>query len=172
MDHERDRLKALGIDLQPRWIAIENNGAGFDIQSYDSGQLEPIARLIEVKSSTQSPPRMIITRNEWETAARFGERYFFHVWSVPGKALKVLSSFDVEPHIPQDHGSGRWSEAISRAEALAEEDRKRYRGLGASQPDAFERPDTCLWTQIWTHIFFATPYLLVLSLVFFRLDRT
>lgn len=112
MQHERERLEALGIDLQPRWVAIENNGAGFDIQSYDSGEVEPIARLIEVKSSVQTPLRMVITRNEWDTAIRFGPRYFFHVWSVPERELKVLSSADVERHIPSDNGVGRWSEAV------------------------------------------------------------
>lgn len=112
LEFERERLSALGIQLRPKWVAIENNGAGFDIQSYDKGQVEPVARLIEVKSSTQSPPRMILTRNEWETANRFGERYFFHVWSVPAKKLKVLSSAEVEPHIPHDNGTGKWSEAV------------------------------------------------------------
>jgi Protein NO VEIN, C-terminal len=40
-----------------------------------SGPIEPVNRLIEVKSSTQNPPRMILTRGEWEAAIRYGDSF-------------------------------------------------------------------------------------------------
>ncbi len=112
MEYENNRLQALGIGLRPKWMAIEDNGAGYDIQSYDPGEVEPVSRLIEVKSSTQTPPKIVITRNEWETAAKFGSAYHFHVWSVPTRQLKELTAAQIEPHIPSDRGNGRWSEIV------------------------------------------------------------
>jgi len=68
-------------------MAIEDNAAGYDILSYDVGPVEPTSRLIEVKSSMQNPPRIILTRKEWEAAARYSETYVFHIWSL----LLILS---------------------------------------------------------------------------------
>ncbi len=112
MDYECRRLQTIGVGLRPKWVAIEDNSAGFDIQSYDRGEVEPISRLIEVKSSIQTPPRIIISRHEWETAVKFGPAYIFHVWSVPMRQLKELTPTEIKPHIPGDRGSGRWSEVV------------------------------------------------------------
>jgi hypothetical protein len=106
--YERDRLKALGVAREPRWIAIEDNTAGFDILSYDQGPVEPVSRLIEVKSSTQNPPRITLTRNEWEAATRFDQSYIFHIWTLPARTLIERSVADMVQHIPKDEGSGVW----------------------------------------------------------------
>jgi hypothetical protein len=79
---EEQRLNSLGIDRKPYWIAIDDNGAGYDIRSYDRGDVEPVTRVIEVKSSISSPLRFIVTRNEWEKALKFGSAYHFHVWDM------------------------------------------------------------------------------------------
>jgi hypothetical protein len=107
--HERDRLKTLGIARDPRWISIENNAAGFDILSYDQGPVEPISRLIEVKSSTHISPQIFLTRNEWEAAARYGESYIFHIWTLPAGTLIERKVADIAQHIPKDEGSGVWT---------------------------------------------------------------
>ncbi|MBD5656807.1 MAG: DUF3883 domain-containing protein [Candidatus Eremiobacteraeota bacterium] len=114
MEHEINRLESLGIAFRPKWTAIEDNNAGFDIQSYDRGDVEPISRLIEVKSSTQTPPRIVVTRNEWDTAVKFGLAYHFHIWSVPARQLRELTAAEIAPHIPADRGGGRWSEVVLR----------------------------------------------------------
>jgi hypothetical protein len=106
--YERDRLKALGVAREPRWIAIEDNTAGFDILSYDQGPVEPVSRLIEVKSSTQNPPRITLTRNEWEAATRFDQSYIFHIWTLPARTLIERRVADMVQHIPKDEGSGVW----------------------------------------------------------------
>jgi Domain of unknown function (DUF3883) len=90
-------------------IAIEDNAAGFDILSYDQGPVEPVSRLIEVKSSTQNPPRITLTRNEWEAATRFDQSYIFHIWTMPARTLIERSVADMVPHIPKDEGSGVWT---------------------------------------------------------------
>jgi hypothetical protein len=66
--------------------------------------------LIEVKSSTQNPPRIILTRNEWDAAVRFGDAYVFHVWRLPAQDLIERSVTEIKMHIPDDHGQGRWRE--------------------------------------------------------------
>ena len=106
--HERERLAALGIAREPRWIAIEDNGAGYDILSYSPGTVEPMSRLIEVKSSTQDPPRIILTRSEWEAAKRFGDSYVFHIWALPRNTFLERSVAEMVRHIPEDQGSGVW----------------------------------------------------------------
>jgi hypothetical protein len=107
-EYERMRLVSLGILRAPIWVAVNNNGAGFDILSYDPGPIEPLNRLIEVKSSSQNPPRMILTRGEWEAAINYGAAYVFHLWKLPKKELLECKVADVAPHIPIDRGSGIW----------------------------------------------------------------
>ena len=109
--HERDRLAVLGIAREPRWVAIEDITAGYDILSYAPGTVEPMTRLIEVKSSTQNPPHIILTRGEWEAAVQFGGSYVFHIWALPGNKLIELNVGEMARHIPEDKGSGVWSAA-------------------------------------------------------------
>lgn len=117
MQHEIQRLEKLGITQQPRWIAIDDNTAGYDILSYDVMEGEnPRNRLIEVKSTTASPLRFYVTRNEWEQAIKFGDAYHFHVWdmSVTPPRLYERTVSQVRPHIPEDQASGKWATAEIR----------------------------------------------------------
>jgi hypothetical protein len=113
VDHELARLKKLGIDLAPKWVAIDDNGAGYDVLSYDFGDLGPVNRLIEVKSTVASPLRFFLSRNEWETANKFGEAYHFHIWhmSVTPPRLHERDMPQIQPHIPTDNESGKWTVA-------------------------------------------------------------
>jgi hypothetical protein len=108
IDHETQRLSALGIAKRPRWISLDDNTAGYDVHSYDEGPVEPIAKLIEVKSSTRQPSEIFLTRNEWETAIERAPHYRFHIWVMPEQKLIELTPADIEPHIPPDRGSGSW----------------------------------------------------------------
>lgn len=109
--HEEGRLKALGIDRSPKWISIEDNTVGYDILSYDPGPVEPVARLIEVKSFS-STRRFFLSRNEWETAKKFGNAYSFHIWDIPNKELSLKSVDEVSLSIPADNLGGRWDVAV------------------------------------------------------------
>lgn len=111
-EYERQRLRTLGIDQEPRWVSIEDNDAGYDILSYDAGSPDPTNRLIEVKSSTQRPPRIILTRGEWEAALKYGDAYLFHVWSLPEARLTECSVSTIGHHIPEDQGRGVWEKVI------------------------------------------------------------
>jgi hypothetical protein len=109
IEHERLRLKSLGIGLDPVWMAIEDNTAGYDVLSYDVGPVAPVSRLIEVKSTIASPLRFFITRHEWETAIKYGTSYFFHIWDLQIKRLYERTVADITPHIPTDNVRGRWT---------------------------------------------------------------
>lgn len=113
MDYERNRLKDLGIDKEPEWKGLDDNFAGYDVLSYDAGDFAPTNRMIEVKSTTASPLRFIISRHEWEQAQRFGPAYLFQVWdmekSPPARYERTVAQVAI--HIPSDNEKGKWKSA-------------------------------------------------------------
>lgn len=108
--HEQDRLLSLGVHELPKWIAIEDNTAGYDILSYDLTDYGLRNRLIEVKSTTNQATRLILTRGEWEAALKFGAAYCFHIWKLPGEELVIKSVPEIAVHVPSDSGGGVWQE--------------------------------------------------------------
>jgi hypothetical protein len=111
LEFERNELVKLGIDRQVKWIAIEDDGAGYDILSYRmvGNVIRPI--LIDAKSTIASPLRFNVSRNEWKEADAVGPAYRFHIWDLkqlPPK-LFVRTVEDVRPHIPQDGVKGEWT---------------------------------------------------------------
>lgn len=109
--HEVRRLERLGINRAPIWTSIDDNTVGYDLISFDLGFPDPINRLIEVKSTIASPVRFFISRNEWETAVKFGSRYYFHVWDLRIPKLYERTFEDVKPKIPSDTARGKWTTA-------------------------------------------------------------
>jgi hypothetical protein len=113
MEYERKCLKDLQIDEQPEWKVLDDNFAGYDVLSYDLGEFAPTNRMIEVKSTTASPLRFIISRNEWDKAKTFGPAYLFHVWDMQKTPLILYerTSAQVALHIPSDNEKGKWKTA-------------------------------------------------------------
>jgi hypothetical protein len=113
LEHESKRLAALGIPHKPQWISIEDNTAGYDVLSYDLGPVEPVNRLIEVKSTIASPLRFFLTRNEWEKASEFGQAYHFHIWDLQAQPPRQYqrTAADIAPHAPTDNERGEWKNA-------------------------------------------------------------
>ena len=110
-DFELKRLENLGINKMPVWMSIEDNTVGYDILSFDPGEIEPITRLIEVKSFF-GQRRFYLTRNEWNTAIKFGPSYIFHVWDMQAATMHERTVEQILSQIPSDGQGGRWSEAI------------------------------------------------------------
>jgi len=106
--YETERLSRLGISARPRWIALDDNSAGYDVLSFDLGPVEPVAKLIEVKSCSGAFGEIYLTRTEWDTAMERAPNYRFHIWLLPEKNLIELTPGDLEKHIPHDRGNGRW----------------------------------------------------------------
>lgn len=110
LQYERQRLLNDGIDDEPRWVALDDNSAGYDIQSYRRTPFGISNVLIEVKASTKAPPRIVLSRGEWKAAERYEEAYVFHVWSLIDETLMIKTVDEIRSHIPTDRGNGRWSD--------------------------------------------------------------
>lgn len=93
------------------WVALEDNSAGYDILSSRLIDGHPSPKLVEVKSCSGWPLRLIITRNEWDTACRHAEAYVVHFWDLNVTRLHELSWSDLQPHMPVDQGDARWDSA-------------------------------------------------------------
>lgn len=111
--HEKERLGELGIERSPEWPGLDDNFAGYDVLSYDQGPSGITNKMIEVKSTTASPLRFFITRNEWKQAEKVGDSYWFHVWDMnqSDPILHVRSVDEIAPHVPSNNGKGAWSVA-------------------------------------------------------------
>ena len=109
-NRETNRLMEEGIDAVPIWTALDDNEAGYDIKSYNRTLYGLTNLLIEVKSSTKFPPRIVLTRNEWQAAKKYASAYIFHVWCFPAEKLTIRTVQEISAHIPEDTGSGRWQE--------------------------------------------------------------
>jgi len=113
LEHERKRLKEIGIELDPKWPGFDDNFAGYDVLSYDHGTGGITNKLIEVKSTSISPMRFIVTRNEWNKAMQAADAYIFHIWDMnqTEPVLHTRTVAEVAPHIPTDSGKGNWTNA-------------------------------------------------------------
>ena len=103
--HEKARTGRI-----PKWVAIDNNGDGYDVLSVMAA--EDSRRLsIEVKASSIGYGGSFhITRNEWECSQEF-EHHLFHLWAIkPGTspALAVVTSTEMKVNMPVNSGSGSW----------------------------------------------------------------
>ncbi len=107
LEHERMRLKGLGISEEPRWVALEDNTLGYDILSYDfDSEGRIVSRLVEVKSKLSDT--IFLTRNEWENAFGAAQRTVIHVWDLPQERLREYRTSEMAPNIPLDQGTGTW----------------------------------------------------------------
>lgn len=99
--------------VQPRWQSIESNFSGYDVLSRVS-KTDDTHRKIEVKGTTLSRKEAYFTvsYNEWRTAEK-SEDYRFHLWCLKGikPELFDVSTEDVEKHIPENRGDGKWETA-------------------------------------------------------------
>ena len=107
-EFERKRLAEYSAAPAIEWVALNDNTAGFDIKSTTLKDGVFVPRLIEVKSSQRQPPRIILTRHEWEVACRMGDTYMFHVWHLPSRSMTELAFREMLTHIPMDQGKGTW----------------------------------------------------------------
>lgn len=105
LEFERSRLHALQCPREPVWIAVQDNSAGFDLESWDIGPdgWTPIA--IEVKSFS-GRRAFYLTRHEYETAQRLGGSYRLHLWV--DDELLVIAGADIVATSPSDGALSRW----------------------------------------------------------------
>lgn len=106
MEYEKQRT-----GVRPTWQAIESNFSGYDVLSVVSkDDFTPMQ--IEVKSTSQkiSDARFIITKNEWQQAIT-SLAFRFYLWTLTNdRMLAILNIAEIEPHIPENKGNGKWSQ--------------------------------------------------------------
>jgi len=110
MAYERKLLDGTG--KQPRWVAIEDNGAGYDVQSWRSALADAAvfeAHFIEVKGSSETGI-IHLSRGEWNFAVANGSKWEIQIWLSSASTPAILKIGEVQPHIPDNHGDGRWVE--------------------------------------------------------------
>lgn len=108
-EHEKRRLRQLGIEREPRWVALEDNSVGYDIASYDLLGETVVRKLIEVKSTMSD--KIILTRGEWRNALTAPRHTVFHVWHYPEEKLYEYTVDDLRPSVPSDGLKGEWLHA-------------------------------------------------------------
>lgn len=113
LSFEHELARCVHIPGAPvvEWVALDDNSAGYDILSSRQVDGDPTPRLVEVKSCRGWPLRLIITRNEWNTACRHPEAYVVHFWDMNTERLHELFWLDLQPHMPIDQGDAHWDSA-------------------------------------------------------------
>jgi len=111
VQYEKERLASIGLqDLHPRWVAIDDSAAGYDVLSWDRDSGGSVHELrIEAKAYSSLEARFYLSRNEWETARLFSPRYAVYVWNLDTRGLsRIMGVNELERHIPTDKGLGKW----------------------------------------------------------------
>jgi hypothetical protein len=113
LEHERDRLKALGAPGEPVWRSIEDDTLGYDIESWDrttSGAFVPLR--IEVKAYSGTERRFFLSRGEWRAALRFHPQFVVDVWDVKTASLTRFDVDQVMSAIPKEAPPGEWQNLL------------------------------------------------------------
>ncbi len=97
--------------VKPKWMAIDSNLLGYDVQSICSSEGKQLPLFIEVKTSSLSINEAFchISSHEWEVS-RSAPAYMFYFWSIYGSYNRIarVSKKDLEPHIPCNNNDGAW----------------------------------------------------------------
>jgi hypothetical protein len=110
LEYEHAILSRYGIPKSPKWVALEDNTAGYDILSYRMDPKGAIQRrLIEVKACSFGPMQFFLSRSEWDCAEHSPDAFVLHVWSLETLQLREIAVSELRMHMPQDHGRGNWT---------------------------------------------------------------
>lgn len=96
--------------IEPRWIALEDAEAGYDLVSRVSvDDRNPL--LIEVKTTTQGWDSAVffMSRHEWDILSG-SDRALLHLWCVRDVPVQhaTVTIAELSDHVPQDCGDGEW----------------------------------------------------------------
>ncbi len=68
IEYEIERLKGLGISKTPEWTGLDDNFAGYDVLSHDLVAGAEVNRMIEVKSTINSPLRFYLSSPDYSSS--------------------------------------------------------------------------------------------------------
>lgn len=98
----------------PYWIALQYEGAGYDIRSQLS-DIDKSPLLIEVKTTSDVWERgkFFLSRHEWNVLSN-NDRAVIHLWSLTKHSdqLALVSVHELAQHMPIEKGSGLWEAVI------------------------------------------------------------
>lgn len=102
--------ECLRTGFEPRWVALENSAAGYDLLSVVS-RTDRTPMVIEVKTTIQawSTGRFWLTQNEWDILSR-SDHAELHLWGIAGEYLQfcAVESSALLTHTPVNRGAGKW----------------------------------------------------------------
>jgi hypothetical protein len=108
---DRETVFLAGTGLNPAWVSIEDNSAGFDIQTFrqssETGLWEE--HYIEVKSALID---IHLSFGEWRFADAHPSCWELHIWPRQTDEPIVLGVAQVRSHIPAGQGAGIWESVI------------------------------------------------------------
>lgn len=109
---ELELLSSNECPFTPKWIALDDNTAGYDILSYRivGDSWVPIA--IEVKSTSSNHVRFYLTRNEARITSQMKERYFLHFWKASEPNPVVFQYQQIMSNLPIDVANGKWQSVL------------------------------------------------------------
>jgi hypothetical protein len=98
----------------PYWIALQYEGAGYDIRSQLS-DIDKSPLLIEVKTTSDIWERgkFYLSRHEWNVLSN-SNHALIHLWSLTKRSeqLALVPVYELVEHIPKEKGSGQWDVMI------------------------------------------------------------
>ncbi|MCV0384723.1 MAG: DUF3883 domain-containing protein [Erythrobacter sp.] len=106
----RERALLAGTGREPRWVAIEDNTAGYDIETWrctEAERGELAQHYVEVKGSSMIG-FVHLSRGEWDFARKNAAAWELQIWLADDPEPVVLGFENVSPHIPGDQGEGTW----------------------------------------------------------------
>jgi hypothetical protein len=108
-----ERQKLTGTGLDPTWVSIDNNSAGYDIASWTitEGEIHPSHKFIEVKYSS-SLSRFFISRYEWNFAQRHPSSWELQFWLGENSDPILLDVSWLEQHVAVNRGRGLWESML------------------------------------------------------------
>lgn len=104
---ETEFLRRQGLEKEAEWTSLNDNSAGYDIRSFRSRDGILRDHFIEVKSSLYSES-FFITRNEWEVAKTYREKYEIQFWRPETDRPQVIAFDSLNQSVPMDTRCGCW----------------------------------------------------------------
>lgn len=114
----RERAYLDGTGLEPRWISIDDNAAGYDIRSWrlDLSRV-PREQYVEVKGSTMLGT-VHLSRQQWQFAIDHPAQWELQVWLDDREEPTVLGVDNMRRHMAVNQGAGRWAQMEIPTDAL------------------------------------------------------
>lgn len=102
--YEKEKLKKYELNHKVIWKSAYDDMLGYDILSCDNVGKE---KYIEVKKSSSSIDRFILTRNEWNRALGKKNSYFIHLWNHKND-LRIIKFDELSKLVLENKEKTKW----------------------------------------------------------------